>query len=108
MFDAVVHTDVLCCLAPKESVLRECRRILRPGGRLAFTTIHVATGVDRRANRRAVRAGPWQVSTRRPYPEMVERAGFTDVKVVDVTDEYARTQRAWLEATDARADELGA
>jgi SAM-dependent methyltransferase len=105
-FDAAVHTDVLCCLPPKESVLRECRRLLRPGGRLVFTTIHVADGLDPRANRRAVRAGPWHVATRRPYPEMVERAGFTDIAVHDVTDEYERTQLTWLEATDAAADAL--
>lgn len=105
-FDAVVHTDVLCCLAPKESVLRECWRILRPGGRLAFTTIHVAPALDRRSHRRAVRAGPWHVATRRPYREMVERAGFADGCGLDVTEDYARTQRSWLEATEARADEL--
>jgi hypothetical protein len=38
----VVHTDVMCCLGPKLSVLRACRQLLRPGGRLAFTTIHAA------------------------------------------------------------------
>ena len=31
VFDAVVHTDVLCCLGPKETVLRECHRLLRAG-----------------------------------------------------------------------------
>ena len=29
--DAVVHTDVLCCLGPKLAVLRACHRLLRPG-----------------------------------------------------------------------------
>ena len=105
-FDAAVHTDVLCCLGPKESVLRECHRLLRPGGRLAFTTIHVADDLDAGAHRRAVRAGPWHVATRRPYPEIVDRAGFTDIAVQDVTGEYERTQRTWLEETDANADAL--
>ena len=41
-FDAVVHSDVLCCLSPKLAVLRACRQLLRPGGRMAFTTIHVS------------------------------------------------------------------
>ena len=106
-FDAVVHTDVLCCLGPKLGVLRACRRILRPDGRMAFTTIHVAEGLDERDHRRAVRAGPWHVATRSPYRRLVEQAGFVDVDEIDVTDEYAATQRAWFDISSAHADELG-
>ena len=105
-FDAVVHTDVLCCLGPKLAVLRACHRLLRPGGRLAFTTIHVADDLDPRQRRRAVRAGPWQVATRRPYPELVVQAGFDDVVAIDVTEAYARTQRDWLEANESRAADV--
>jgi cyclopropane fatty-acyl-phospholipid synthase-like methyltransferase len=105
-FDAVVHTDVLCCLGPKLAVLRACHRLLRPGGRLAFTTIHVAPDLDAPRHRRAVRAGPPQVATRRPYPELVAQAGFRDIDAIDVTQDYARTQRAWLEANELRAAEV--
>ena len=105
-FDAVVHTDVLCCLGPKLALLRGCHRLLRAGGRLAFTTIHVAPDLDAARHRRAVQAGPWQVGTRRPYPELVVQAGFTDVADIDVTEDYARTQRAWFEANESRADEV--
>jgi cyclopropane fatty-acyl-phospholipid synthase-like methyltransferase len=105
-FDAVVHTDVLCCLSPKLAVLRACHRLLRPGGRLAFTTIHVADDLDARRHRQAVRAGPPQVATRRPYPELVAQAGFADVAVIDVTEDYARTQRVWLEANESRAADV--
>ena len=104
VFDAVVHIDVLCCLGPKERVLRECQRLLRPGGRFAFTTIHVAEDLDPPAHRRAVRAGPWHVATRRPYAEMVERAGFVDIRVHDVSPAYQQTQRAWLEAAEANGE----
>jgi cyclopropane fatty-acyl-phospholipid synthase-like methyltransferase len=105
-FDAVVHTDVLCCLGPKLAMLRACRDLLRPLGRMAFTTILVAPGLDATEHRRAVRAGPWQVLARRPYPELVEQAGFTDVVDVDVSEDYGRIQAAWLGATEARADEV--
>jgi cyclopropane fatty-acyl-phospholipid synthase-like methyltransferase len=106
VFDAVVHTDVLCCLGPKLAVLRACRRLLRAGGRMAFTTIYVPEGLDARQHRRGVRAGPWHVSTRRPYPELVAQAGFTDVIEIDVTDDYARTQQAWFDISEAHADDL--
>ena len=97
-FDAVVHTDVLCCLGPKLAVLRACQQLLRPGGRTRVHHHPRRSRPRRREHRRAVRAGPWQVATRRPYPELVAQAGFTDVVEIDVTEDYARTQRAWLEA----------
>ena len=105
-FDAVVHTDVLCCLGPKLAMLRACKALLRPGGRLAFTTILVAPGLNGAEHRRAVRAGPWQVLARRPYPELVEQAGFTDIVEVDASEEYGRIQAAWLAANEARSDEV--
>lgn len=105
-FDAVVHTDVLCCLGPKLAMLRACRNLLRAGGRMAFTTILVAPGLDATQHRRAVRAGPWQVLARRSYPELLEQAGFTDVIDVDVSEDYGRIQAAWLDATETRADEV--
>jgi cyclopropane fatty-acyl-phospholipid synthase-like methyltransferase len=105
-FDAVVHSDVLCCLGPKLAVLRACRELLRAGGRLAFTTIHTSEGLGPHQHRRAVRAGPPHVVTRRPYPELVAQAGFIDIVDIDVTADYARTQQAWYDAVEARGDEL--
>lgn len=105
-FDAVVHTDVLCCLSPKVAVLRACRRLLRPGGRLAYTTIHVAPALGPAAHRRAVRAGPAFVTSRRPYAELTAQAGFVDIAEHDVTDAYAQTQAAWFDATEARTQAL--
>jgi cyclopropane fatty-acyl-phospholipid synthase-like methyltransferase len=105
-FNAVVHTDVMCCLGPKLSVLRACRQLLRSGGRMAFTTIHAAPGLDARQRRRAHRAGPVGVATRAHYPTLIERAGFVDIVQVDVTSDYATTQRAWYEAADQQAEAL--
>jgi hypothetical protein len=73
---------------------------------MAFTTIHVADDLDAARHRRAVRAGPWQVATRRPYSELVVQAGFREVVVIDATPDYARTQRAWLEANESRAADV--
>jgi cyclopropane fatty-acyl-phospholipid synthase-like methyltransferase len=105
-FDAVVHTDVMCCLGPKLTVLRACQRLLRPGGRLAFTTIHVAPGLDDRQRRRARRAGPVGVATRAEYPTLIARAGFADIVQVDLTSDYATTERVWSKVAEQRAEAM--
>lgn len=81
-------------------MLRACQRLLRPGGRLAFLVITVASGLDPRAHRRAVRAGPSAVAARRPLPRLVADAGFVDVAETDVTSQYATTAKAWLTARE--------
>lgn len=105
-FDAVIHTDVLCCLMPKLSVLRACRELLRPGGRLAFTTIYARPGLDPASRRRAHRAGPVHIAARRPYPELIAQAGFTEHVEVDLTPDFERTHRAWFEAIEERRGDL--
>lgn len=75
-FDAVIHTDVLCCLRAKLSVLRACRRLLKPGGRMAFTTIYIAPGVSQRDYRRASRARGPGSAEKRAMTELFEEAGI--------------------------------
>jgi hypothetical protein len=81
----------------KLSVLRASRRLLRPRGRLAFFTISIAAEVSAEDHRRAVAAGPPSPDGPR-VSEMLARAGFTDVREVDVTADYLLTSRAWLAA----------
>ena len=81
----------------KLSVLRASRRLLRPGGRLAFFTISIARDLSAADRRRATAAGP--PSPDGPYlSETLDRVGFTDVREVDVTADYLTTTRAWLTA----------
>lgn len=87
-------------------MLRACRRILRPGGRLAFLTIQPTPGLGRARRRRANRAGPPGVAVRTSYPSLLTTAGFVDIEARDVTAEYRATQRAWMDTMDSRADAL--
>ena len=41
-FDAVSHSDVLCCMPAKLDLLRECRRVARPSARMEFSVIGMA------------------------------------------------------------------
>jgi hypothetical protein len=70
--------------------------VLRPGGRLAFTTIFIPSGLSPQDHRRAARAGPPAVAATRDYPAQLRSAGFTEIEEVDLTDAFLATARAWL------------
>jgi hypothetical protein len=89
-------------------VLRACRRILRPGGRTAFFTIHPASGLTAAQRRRASRDGPIAVATARPHRQLLEAAGLTQITETDYTAEFAATTRAWIHHWDANHKDLAA
>jgi hypothetical protein len=80
-------------------VLRASRRVLCPGGRLAFHTIELSPGLSAARRRRAISIGPPAVAVRTTYPSLFRSAGFIEVDAVDLTAEYLATQRRWLAAT---------
>jgi ubiquinone/menaquinone biosynthesis C-methylase UbiE len=109
--DAVTHTDVLCCLAPKLAVLRATHQVLRPGGRTAFSVIFPAPGLRPAQARRAAEAGPPHCGLPTTYPALLRSAGFVDVDEHDLTPAYLATALTKLavadELADAMADMLG-
>lgn len=91
----------------KLSVLRACRRLLRPGGRLAFYTIFIASGLSKAENRRVQSLGdPPEIVAGAVPSELLRSAGFGDFEEVDVTEEYVRTASGWYEARERYASEL--
>ena len=92
-FDAVVHTDVLCCLRPKLATLRATRRALRPGGGTAFTVIFPTPGLPEATARRAIEAGPPDCALGTSYPNMLRSAGFVEIEERNLTPEYLATAR---------------
>lgn len=73
---------------------------------MAFQVIHVAPGLREPARRRAQRSGPWAVSSRYPPDELMCRAGFVDVAIIDQTREFRATAAAWIAEWDAHRPEL--
>ena len=105
-FDAISHSDVLCCLDAKLPVLMACRRVIRSGGRMVFTVIFPKPGLSSADHERAVESGPPFVETALAYPAILRQAGWVITDRVDLTAEYAKTTRRLLREEEARADEL--
>jgi hypothetical protein len=87
-------------------VLRASRRLLVPGGRTAFFTIHPTPELNPRLRRRAHRDGPVAVASHLPNRELLERAGFTEIEETDCTAEFAAVAQAWIDQCDQHRDAL--
>ncbi len=88
-------------------MLRACRRLLRPGGGVAFYTIFIPPGLSESAYRRALKLGPARAaSRRREHQELLRSAGFVAVSETDLTAEFLRITRQRLEARERHAADL--
>jgi len=80
--------------------------MLGPGGRTAFTVIVIPEGLAKSDHRRAARMGPRAVTTTRPIPTLMSAARFVDVEVIDATQAFITTVKAWFDAFAQRESEL--
>jgi len=105
-FDALSHSDLLCCLRQKRAALAACRRVIRPTGCMAFTVISVVPDLAEDARRRAVAAGPEFIETSTPYPGLLEDTGWSLQDRQDLTAAYEASLRRQLQADEARRSAL--
>lgn len=89
-------------------MLRALKRLIRRGGRIAYTTISIAPDLDAAARRRARQSGPRAVSSRAGQRRLLESAGFVDIDELDVSAAFADTARAWIEGRAAHGEALAA
>ncbi len=87
-------------------MLRATSRVLKPGGLLSFLVIAVASGLSAAETNMALDAGPEHTDAGPGYPALMEAAGFEDIQVIDVTDEYVATLTAWIREWEAASTEL--
>ncbi len=105
-FDAISHSDVLCCLQAKQSVLKACRQVICPGGKMIFTVISIAPDLSPADTERAIECGPPFVEAPAAYPKMLERSGWTIENYADLTSAYADSARRLLRVEEAHVGEL--
>ena len=107
-FDAISHSDLLCCLRQKRIVLAACRRVIRHPGRMAFTVISVAPGLSAERYRRAVANGPEFIEAEADYSTLLTETGWSVTAREDITAAYVASCRRQLRADEARKDGLAA
>jgi hypothetical protein len=73
---------------------------------MAFQVIHTSPDLPGRERRRAHRSGPWAVASRHAPDELMRRAGFVDIVIVDQTEQFRATANAWIAEWDAHRDAL--
>ncbi len=107
-FDACLSQEGFLHITDKAAVLAECRRVLRPGGRLAFSDWIAQPRLGDGERRRLQE---WMAATTLQtfdgYRTLLGRAGFTAVEAEDLSDEWRPILRARVEMYRAlRADTI--
>lgn len=105
-FDTLGHSDVLCCLPEKLTMLRECRRVARSGALSSFTVIDIVPGLSSSEFARAVDAGPPFVEACADYAELIKESGWQLIKRQDVTHDHAKSLRILVDHMTLRAEEM--
>jgi 27-O-demethylrifamycin SV methyltransferase len=97
--DAVSSLDVMLYLPDREAFLSECRRVLRPGGRLAIVD-EVERGEGLSAEEREARSffGPAVYDTEASHRARFQAAGLVPVAVEDWTPQFVALNDRWIAA----------
>ena len=99
-FDAVSHSDVLCCLPGKFETLESTRRVVRAGGRTVFSVISIPPGLTGTAYERAAAAAAPFAESDEEYPAMIARAGWEIDAHIDLTGQYLDCARVTVAAEE--------
>src|SRR6202167_617259 len=99
-FDAIFANDVLCHIPGRPSLLREMYRVLKPGiGRMLFSDALVIGGLIAHheiATRSSI--GFYIFSPPGENERWIRNAGFSDIKVLDTTNNATQNPTNWTQA----------
>jgi ubiquinone/menaquinone biosynthesis C-methylase UbiE len=105
-FDAISHSDVLCCLADKRAVLQTCRSTIRPEGRMVFSVISIAPGLSEVGLETALANGPSYIEIDTTYSALLEQTGWQVIDCIDITEDFVRSVRRVVDAQKAYEKQL--
>jgi sarcosine/dimethylglycine N-methyltransferase len=98
VFDALIAQEAFLHIADKTALFAECRRVLRPGGRLGFTDWIAFPGLSA-ADRARLADGimAQDIRTIDEYRAILGEAGFRDVRAEDLSNAWRDILRERLE-----------
>ena len=105
-FDAVNHSDVLCCLVAKRRALAECRRVIRPAGRMAFSVLLIPPGLSAEDHAEALVTAPEFIETDTDYLTLLDQTGWDLIEHKELTDEFLASCRKRLEVEERLKNDL--
>ncbi len=105
-FDALNHSEVLCCTPDKLGMLRACRRVARDGSRMAFTIIALAPSLSDSERRIAIESAPRFADVDDDYAVLLGQSGWRLQERTDLTVAFLQSMRAELDGMTTRADAL--
>src|SRR5437764_11129173 len=97
-FDAVSHSDVLCCLCAKLATLQACRRAARAGAKMVFSVIAPPPSLSASELEIAIASRPPFVDVPGGYDLMLRQSGWQPLTTFDITAEFAQTLRQLITA----------
>jgi len=101
-FDAVISECVVCLTPNKQKVLAEKTRVLKPGGKIVMHDViskaHMPKAVQTNSELYCSCIGG--AVSQDDYIKMLKKAGLTEIKAVDYSEESAINSQILLAATD--------
>lgn len=105
-FEAISHSDVLCCLPGKLNMLKECRRVAHAGASMLFYVIAPTRGISGPELDEACEVGPPFVGVSDNYETLLENSNWDIIKRTDLTGEYLSALRRLVECMEAASESL--
>jgi SAM-dependent methyltransferase len=100
-FEVISHSDVLCCLPEKRTMLKECRRVAHAGARMLFYVIAPAKGLHGPGLDEACRVGPPFVGVPDDYATLLAETDWRLHEKTDLTEEYLLALRRLTDGLEA-------
>jgi ubiquinone/menaquinone biosynthesis C-methylase UbiE len=106
-FEAAYSNDAFCHIPNRMNLLRECRRVLKTGGRLLFSDALVVSGAitnEEIAARSSI--GYYVFVPRGENERLIQEAGLTFLQAQDTTQQAAEISQRWRDARARRKSAL--